>query len=203
MNLLSSLRPAVYCQALTAPLLVATLLAATAPSAAAQVPALQVLPQGSEISFTTRQMGVPVEGRFTRFAAQVALDPKKPEAGRVSFTVDTGSARFGSAELDAEVPKPIWLGVARFPQATFTSRSVRAAGPGRYEVVGELTIKGATQPVTVPVQVAPAGGGHVATGSFTLKRLDFRIGEGEWTDTSLLANDVVVRLKLALAGWSG
>jgi hypothetical protein len=53
------------------------------------------------------------------------------------------------------------------------------------------------------VQVAPAGGGHVATGSFTLKRLDFRIGEGEWTDTSLLANDVVVRLKLALAGWPG
>lgn len=202
MNLTLLLRPARLASPILA--LAALALPVSAQTAAAPAaPAVQVLPQGSEISFTTRQMGVPVEGRFTRFAAQVALDPKKPETGRVNFTVETGSARFGSAELDAEVPKPIWLAAARFPQASFTSRSVRAAGPGRFEVAGDLTIKGATQAVTVPVQVAPAGAGHVATGSFTLKRLDFRIGEGEWTDTSLLANDVVVRLRLALAGWPG
>jgi hypothetical protein len=47
---------------------------------------------------------------------------------------------------------------------------------------------------------APAGAPTTATGSFTLKRLDFRIGEGEWSDTSMVANDVQVKFKLALSG---
>jgi hypothetical protein len=46
-------------------------------------------------------MGVPVEGKFGRFSAQVALDPKKPETGSVALAIDTASARFGSAELAA------------------------------------------------------------------------------------------------------
>jgi len=52
----------------------------------------------------------------------------------------------------------------------------------------------------VPVQLAPAGNNQVATGSFAIKRLDFKVGEAEWADTSLLANVVIVRFKLVLAG---
>jgi polyisoprenoid-binding protein YceI len=158
----------------------------------------------SEIAFTTRQMGVPVDGRFTRFTAQVALDPKKPETGQVAFTIDTGSARFGSAELDAEVPKPTWLNVPAFPQATFRSTGIRAAGPGRFDISGQLAIKGATRALVVPVQVTQTGSGaaltSTATGSFTLKRLDFKIGEAEWADTSMLGNDIAVKFKLVLTG---
>jgi polyisoprenoid-binding protein YceI len=165
----------------------------------AQSPA-QLVPASSEISFTTRQMGVPVEGKFSKFTAQIALDPKKPERGSVVFSIDTGSARFGSAELDAETPKATWLNVARFPQATFQSSSVKAAGAGKFEVAGKLNIKGAMRDVVVPVQVVQAAGTSTATGSFTIKRLEFKVGEGEWADTSLLANDVIVRFKLALTG---
>ncbi len=159
-----------------------------------------LVPAGSEIAFTTRQMGVPVEGRFGRFSARITLDPKKPEAGSVAFTIDTASARFGAAELDAEVGKPTWLAVAKFPQATFHSSAIRATGPGRFEVAGRLEIKGSTRDIVVPVQVAQGGAGSVASGSFTIRRLDFKVGEGEWADTSLLANDVAVRFKLSLAG---
>lgn len=175
------------------------LAAAPAPVHAQPAPA-QLVAAGSEIAFTTRQMGVPVEGRFGRFSAQIALDPRKPEAGRVAFSIDTGSARFGSAELDAEVPKATWLAVARFPQATFQSTAIKATGPGRFEVTGQLSIKGSTRDVVVPVQVSAAGAQHVASGSFTIRRLDFKVGEAEWADTSLLANDVQVRFKLQLAG---
>lgn len=166
----------------------------------AQPKAAQLLPAQSEIVFTTQQMGVPVEGRFGKFNAQIALDPKKPETGTVSFVIDTGSARFGSAELDGEVGKPIWLNVPRFPQASFQSSSVKAAGPGRFEVVGKLSLKGAVQDLVVPVQLTQAGAIGTASGSFTIKRLAFKVGEGEWSDTSLLADDVVVRFKLALGG---
>ena len=167
---------------------------------AASAQAQQLLPAQSEIVFTTRQMGVPVEGRFGRFSAQITLDPKKPEAGKVSFVIDTGSARFGSAELDGEVGKPIWLNVPRFPQASFRSSTVKAAGPGRFEVSGKLSIKGAVQDLVVPVQWAQTGTTGTASGSFTIKRLAFKIGEAEWADTSLLADEVVVRFKLSLAG---
>jgi len=162
--------------------------------------AAQLQAAGSEIVFVTRQMGVPVEGRFGKFGAQIALDPKKPEAGRVAFTIDTGSARFGSAETDAEVPKPVWLNVAKFPQASFQSTAIKGLGGGRFEVAGQLSIKGSTQPVVVPVQLTQSGAGSTATGSFVIKRLAFKVGEGEWADTSMVADDVQVRFKLALTG---
>jgi polyisoprenoid-binding protein YceI len=171
------------------------------PAAPAAAPAAaQLQMAGSEIAFVTRQMGVPVEGRFGKFSAQIALDPKKPETGRVALTIDTGSARFGSAETDAEVPKPVWLNVAKFPQASFQSTTIKALGGGRFEVAGQLSIKGSTQPVVVPVQLTQAGAASTATGSFTIKRLAFKVGEGEWADTSMVADEVQVRFKLALTG---
>ena len=159
-----------------------------------------VKPTGSEIVFTTRQMGVPVEGRFGRFTAQLAFDPKAPDAGKVSLAIDTASARFGSAELDVEVVKPGWLSSAMFPQALFTSSRIKATGPGRFEVTGKLAIKGSEREIVVPVSLQQQGSAGTATGTFTVKRLDYKIGEAEWADTSLLAGDVIVRFKLALTG---
>ena len=182
-------------------LAVATLAAAATPVFAQPKPAAaQLQPAGSEIVFVTRQMGVPVEGRFGTFTAQIALDPRKPETGSVGFAIDTGSARFGSADTDREVPKPEWLSVAKFPQASFQSTAIKAAGPGRFEVSGKLSIKGSTRDVVVPVQLAQSGATSTATGSFTIKRLEFKVGEGDWADTSLVANEVQVRFKLALGG---
>lgn len=183
-------------------LLSTALLLALAPPVWAQPkpPLAQLQAATSEIGFTTRQMGVPVDGKFGKFSAQVTLDPKQPASGSVAFTIDTTSARFGSAEIDAEIPKAIWLDSKRFPQASFQSSAIKAAGPGRFEVAGKLTIKGQVRDVTVPVAVTQAAGTSTASGQFVIKRLDFKVGEAEWTDTSLLANDVTVRFKLALTG---
>jgi polyisoprenoid-binding protein YceI len=162
--------------------------------------AQQVLPAQSEVAFVSRQMGVPVEGKFKQWTAQINLDPKKPEAGKVGFVIQTGSASFGSPDTDAEVPKAPWFNVAKFPQATFNSTAIKGLGAGRFEVRGRLNIKGQQQDMLVPVTVTQAGANSTATGSFTIKRLDFKIGEGEWTDTSIVANDVQVKFKLALSG---
>lgn len=162
--------------------------------------AQKLVPAQSEISFAAKQMGVPVEGRFRKWDAQIAFDPKKPDAGRVSFTIDTGSASFGSPEVDAELPKPEWFGVAKFPQAGFQSSGIKSVGPARFEVTGKLSIKGSTKDVVIPVALASSSGATVATGAFTIKRLDFKIGDGEWADTSMVANDVQVKFKLVLTG---
>lgn len=169
--------------------------ATPAPAAAAQL-----IPAQSEVAFTSRQMGVPVDGKFRRFDAQVQFDPKKPETARIALRIDLASITMGAPESEAEVVKPEWFNAAKFPQATFTSSAVKALGGGRFEVAGQLAIKGAGRGVTVPVALAQQGGVTTATGSFTLKRLDFKIGEGEWADTSMVANDVTVKFKLALNG---
>ncbi len=171
-------------------------LMAAAPAWAQQA----LVPAQSEILFVSKQMGVPVEGRFKKFDAQIAFDPAKPAASKIAFTVDTGSATLGVKESDAELPKPTWFNVAKFPQATFQSTAIKAAGPGKFDVAGKLSIKGATQDVNVPVTLTQSGNITTATGAFTIKRLAFKIGENEWADTSMVADDVQVKFKLALTG---
>ena len=163
-------------------------------------PAARLVPAQSEVVFTSTQMGVPVEGRFRRFDAQIALDPKQPETGSVAFTIDAASATLGIAETDAELVKPNWFDTAKFAQATFRSSGVKGLGGGRFEVTGTLSIKGSAQTVVVPVTIAQTGATAIATGRFTIKRLAYRIGEAEWADTALVANDVSVRFKLTLTG---
>jgi polyisoprenoid-binding protein YceI len=177
-----------------------TTLAGLALSASLAQAEQKVLPAQSEISFVSRQMGVPIEGKFKKWEAQLAFDPKKPEAGKVSFSIDTGSASFGSAETDAEVPKAEWFSVAKFPKASFQSTAMKGLGGGKFEVTGKLNIKGAVRDVVVPVAIAQAGANTTASGQFTLKRLDFKIGEGDWADTSMVANDVQVKFKLTVTG---
>ncbi len=160
----------------------------------------KLLPAQSEIVFVSKQMGVPVEGKFTRFDAQITFDPKKPEAGKANFTIDLGSANLGSAETETELKQPGWFNSAKVPQATFASTGMKAVGGNKFEIAGKLTIKGATRDVVVPATLTQSGGNTTATGSFVIKRIDFKIGEGEWNDVSIVANEVTVRFKLALAG---
>ncbi len=156
----------------------------------------------SSISFTSKQMGVPVDGAFKRFDAQVLFDPKKPDASKVSFNVDLTSVNIGNTETENELRKPGWFDSAKVPTATFVSSSVKALPAGKFEFAGKLAIKGQTQNVVVPVTLTQKDGLTLAVGSFVLKRLDFKIGDGDWNDASLVANEVTVQVKLALSGVS-
>lgn len=159
----------------------------------------QLVPAQSEIGFVSRQMGVPVEGRFKRFSAQLVFNPAQLATSKISLTVDTGSADI-SREANAELPKPTWFNVAAFPQATFTSSSFKRIDTTRYEVAGKLSIKGVSSDVVVPVVLVKNGATTTASGTFPIKRLAFRIGEKEWADTSIVADEVQVKFKIALTG---
>ncbi len=169
---------------------------ATLPVAAQQ----KLNPAQSEIAFTSKQMGVPVDGKFKKFDAQVSFDPKRPEAAKISFAIDLASVSLGTAETEAELFKPDWFSTKLFPQASFASTGVKAVGAGKFEVAGKLTIKGVSRDVIVPVALTQTAGTTAAAGSFTMKRIDFKIGDGDWGDTSLVANEVLVKFKLNLSG---
>lgn len=177
-----------------------TLAAASfAPLAYAQTAPQALVPAQSEVTFVAKQLGVPLNGRFKAFSAQSKFDPKSPQTSAIAFTVDLGSAAI-NAETDSELAKPEWFNTPKFPKAQFQSSAIKALGGGKFEVAGKLSIKGSARDLVVPVQVAQAGGLTTATGSFALKRLDFKIGDGDWADTSIVANDVQVKFKLVLQG---
>ncbi len=165
-------------------------------SAAAQQRLLQ---SQSEIGFTSRQMGVPVAGRFRNFDADVAFDPRQLDVARIALRIELTSVTLASTETEAELAKPGWFDSRRFPQASFVSNSVKATG-GRFDVAGKLTLKGTSRDIVVPVTLTQAGGLTTANGSFAIRRLDFRIGDGDWSDTSLVADEVQVKFRLALTG---
>jgi polyisoprenoid-binding protein YceI len=177
----------------------AALLSAAAAATVAQTTA-KLQPGQSEVLFVTKQMGVPVEGKFRTFDATLDLDPKKPEAGSASVQISMISALLGVPEADAELPKPTWFDVAKFPDAIFRSTAIKNLGNGKFMVNGKLTIKSIVRELVVPVTITQSGATSTATGGFVVKRLDFTIGQGEWTDTTVVANDVQVKFKLTFTG---
>lgn len=166
-------------------------------AAAAQAPR-KVDASKSYIRFVTKQMNVPVEGRFRKFAASVAFDPLKPAATHAEFEVDLGSIDLGNEEGETEARRKPWFDVDAFPKAKFVATSVKSLGPGRYEASGALTIKGTTRNITVPLSLAEAAGSRTVEGQFPLKRLQFRIGEGPWSDTDTVADEVLVRFRFVI-----
>ena len=177
----------------------ATLIMATGVSSAASAEQKLVSAQ-SEISFTSKQMGVPISGSFKKFDAQIAFDPRKPELTKVSFSVDLLSADIGNPETEKELKKPGWFDSLKMPAATFASSGVKSLGGGKFEFSGKLAIKGVSQNIVVPVTLTQASGATRVIGNFTLKRLDFKIGDGDWNDVSLVANEVIVNIKLSITG---
>ena len=153
----------------------------------------------STLTFTSRQMGVPVQGRFPKFTAHIAFDPAKPAAAKVDISIDLASIDAGSKDANDEVVGKQWFNVRMFPAATFTSTAVKALGTGRFEVTGPLMIKGKSVPATATFSFKPEGINGVFDGSFTLKRIDFAIGEGPWADLSTVANEVQVNFHVVAA----
>jgi polyisoprenoid-binding protein YceI len=180
-----------------AAVLTATLLVASAMPAAAQQ---KLIAAQSELAFAAKQMGVPINGYFKKFDAQISFDATKLASSKLAFTVDMGSATLGSKEMDSELPGAAWFNTLKFPQASFNASSIKALGAGKFEVAGQLAIKGQVQSVTVPLTMTQSGAVTVATGVLPIKRLAFKIGDGDWADTSMVADEVLVKFKLSLSG---
>ncbi|WP_296755567.1 YceI family protein [Thiobacillus sp.] len=183
----------------TNPILFALFAAFAAPAAHA-VEYGTVLPKQSSIGFEFRQMGVPVQGGFKRFAVQMAFDPAKPEAASAKIEIDLASIDAGSSEADDESAGKLWFNRSVYPKAQFVSSQIRPLGNNRYEMRGTLTLKGRSRELAVPVTFAPGKAAATFDGAFVLKRLDFGIGEGMWADVATVANEVKVKFRIAATG---
>jgi len=127
--------------------------------------------------------------RFSRFDADLTLDPRNLSASKVVTTIDASSFEMDAApQMCLDIMKgPQMLDTAKFPQIIFKSEKVRMTGAKSMEISGTLTLHGVTRPT---VLVATYNGGYAgmpnmdpqarvgfsAHGSF--KRSDFGIAFG-------------------------
>jgi polyisoprenoid-binding protein YceI len=151
----------------------------------------------SSVSAVFKQMDVPVESNFKRFNAQIDYDAAHPDKASARVDIDTASFDIGTPEYNKEIAKKEWFNSAQFPKASFVSTAIKPAGAGKLNVAGKLTIKGRTQDVSFPLSVKPNAGKQVFEGQLPIRRLAFNIGEGEWKDTGIVADEIVIKFRVA------
>jgi polyisoprenoid-binding protein YceI len=155
----------------------------------------QVNATASTISFTYKQFTSRAYGTFGRFQATLYFDTQNLAAAHAALSIDLDSIDAGSSDANEELQKPAWFDTASFPVATFESSSVQALGDDRYLITGQLTLRGLTRVVQVPVQLKADDAIGIFDGQLTVKRSDFNIGEGEWAD-GVVSNDINIRFRM-------
>jgi polyisoprenoid-binding protein YceI len=150
----------------------------------------------SSIVFKSNFDGEDFQGRFNAWDAQISFDPKNVAAAKVTATINTASAQTGDASRDESLPTSQWFDVAKFPKASFTSTSWKDLGGGKYQVAGNLTLHGVTQPVTLPMTIAIAGNTAKANGVVGIDRSKFGVGGGQFrsAETVPFAVQVVIAI---------
>lgn len=160
---------------------------------------LKTDPANSSVTAVFRQMNVPVEGVFKRFTARVDYDPAQPQASTADVQIDTTTLDVGDVEINKEVGKKEWFDTTRYPRASFVSTAIRPSAAGKLIVDGKLTIKGRTANVRFPLSVKHAGGKYLFEGQLPIRRTAFNVGEGDWLDTSMVADEVIIKFRVTAA----
>ncbi len=163
--------------------LIAVLIASASAGAFAQT--YNIEPNHTYPSFEADHMGISIlRGKFTKTSGTVVLD-RAAKTGSVDIVIDANSLDFGHEKLNAHAKSADMFDVAKFPQATYKSKSITFNGDTPVAVNGELTLHGVTKPVKLtinkftcimhPMFKREACG---ADASAEFSRADFGIGYG-------------------------
>jgi polyisoprenoid-binding protein YceI len=103
--------------------------------------------------FKVRHMMISnVKGEFSRITGSVEFDPSNPSAARVEATIESASVNTREPQRDSHLKSRDFLDVGRYPKISFLSKRIVSTGEDRYEIVGDLTIRGVTREVTLQVE---------------------------------------------------
>lgn len=83
-----------------------------------------------------------------------------------------------ATKLEGHLKSDDFFGVTAYPTASLVITQANAKGEGMYEVKGNLTIKGITQPISFTTQVTQEGKKYKATSNITIDRTLFNVKYG-------------------------
>jgi polyisoprenoid-binding protein YceI len=110
----------------------------------------QLDPEHSLVEFSVKHMMIAtVRGRFEQLEGTIVLDPADPTTATINVSIEAASIRTGIEARDQHLRSPDFLDAAGHPRLTFRSTSVRRLDGDTFEVVGDLTIRDVTRPVTL------------------------------------------------------
>lgn len=134
--------------------LVLALLAVTlAAPAVASADIWKIDPVHTTVEFTVHHMTISsVRGQFDKVTGTITAKDKDPSSVAIEATIDTASIDTRSSDRDADLKSANFLDVAKYPTMTFKSKKIEAAGPGKWKVIGDLTLHGVTREVTLDVE---------------------------------------------------
>jgi polyisoprenoid-binding protein YceI len=154
----------------------------------------EIDPARSSLSVVFEQMGVPVEGAFTRFSGTLHFDPAEPAAASAELRIATASFDLGLEDFNAEVAKPEWLDSRSHPEARYQAQGLTPLGEGRYRADGELTLKGRSAALPAEIRVEEAADHRVFSGSVRFSRKAFDVGDAGWD--GVVNDEVQVRFRI-------
>jgi len=170
------------------------------PSASATDAALPVrswkLVPGGTLGFRTVYSGEAINGRFTRWTADIRFSPDDLAHSKIAVDVDLASVSSGDSERDDTLKGDDFFGIAAHPKARFTATRIRKQGNG-YVADGTLDLAGASRPVPVRFTLKIDGDHAQASGTATVQRLAFGVGKGQWSDASTIPDAVAVTFRFA------
>ena len=132
-------------------LLIATLLTAATASSMAASTTYNLDPTHTFPSFEADHMGLSVwRGKFNKSEGTVTLDRAK-KTGTLDITVHIDSIDFGHDKMNEHAKSPDIFDAAKYPTATFKSKSITFTGDVPTSAQGELTLHGVTKPLTLTI----------------------------------------------------
>ncbi|MFI5696776.1 YceI family protein [Kribbella sp. NPDC051586] len=149
----------------------------------------------TRIGFVARhRMATRVRGRFDVFEGAVHLDGDDPGRSSAQLTIRADSIDTGDRRRDAQLRKD-FLGAPEYPIITFVSTKVSQVDRTRFDVTGDLTIRGVTHPVTVPFDLVSTTDGVAFAAQLTIERARWQVNWNALT-TALVEPTVVLDLQV-------
>jgi polyisoprenoid-binding protein YceI len=160
--------------------------------------------QHTEAAFQVRHLFTKVRGTFRDLSGSIAWDKAKPELSSVEFRLKTGSVDTGVEQRDTHLKSEDFFWVEKHPEIVFKSTKIVAKGTNAFDVTGDITIRGVTKSITLPVTFlgeTKDPWGNLKAGfetAITLNRKDFGLVWNKALDSGgyLVGDDVEIQVNL-------
>ncbi len=158
----------------------------------------------SSVYFDVRHTYATVRGQFNDFSGTLQFDPDNLEVSQVRFEVNTKSINTGIPNRDNHLRAQEFFAVKKFPAMRFESTGVNKKEGNQYTLEGNITIKGKTKEVAIPLtyfgtRENPLKKGQMVAGfeaRFSIDRLDYQVGPGKYVEMGVIGKKVDILITL-------